>query len=540
MPFVDEFAGSKVAFGSDDVPVDEELRKKLIKVNGIEDALLLRLGSNFSPLREGWGDWFDAKSDFLGRDSRFESKLELLHPVNNPLFQDPEGFGVTGLTRGDKVVERGLVHEMNKAPFIVKTSLGFPDIRFGEDNIDNQAKEGSSMNYKSRDRGNGGQGSGLDKQTEVRKNEFRTLGDDKIAALGSHAMKGVYDRSLRKGAEDYDSSLGKIDKGEIQKVTDSVAHNESESSGSMYAGGRRWGYFPGLQPYLSFPSFMDSFFRKSKCSMRVFMVWNSAPWMYTVRHQRGLESVFFHHPDACVVVFSETIELDFFKEFQKDGFKIAVAMPNLEELLKDTPTSIFASVWHEWRTTKFYSIHYSELIRLAALYKYGGMYLDCDIVVLKPISSFRNSVGMEVLAPGSPLNGAVMAFNKHSFFIRQCMLEFFSSYDDTLLRWNGADLLTRVAGNFSRKENDVKKKRMLKVQVASNFFPISSHDIQRYFIAPVTDDEKAHQHALLRKILNESHTFHFWNSLTSALVPEPYSLVSRIINSFCIRCLDVL
>ena len=52
-----------------------------------------------------------------------------------------------------------------------------------------------------------------------------------------------------------------------------------------------------------------------------------------------------------------------------DRYKVAVAMPNLEELLKDTPTLIFASVWFEWRATKFYPTHYSELIRLAALYK---------------------------------------------------------------------------------------------------------------------------------------------------------------------------
>lgn len=44
-------------------------------------------------------------------------------------------------------------------------------------------------------------------------------------------------------------------------------------------------------------------------------------------------------------------------------------MPNLDELLKDTPAHIFASVWFEWKKTEFYSTHYSELIRLAALYK---------------------------------------------------------------------------------------------------------------------------------------------------------------------------
>ncbi|GJZ73852.1 alpha 1,4-glycosyltransferase domain-containing protein, partial [Tanacetum coccineum] len=49
-------------------------------------------------------------------------------------------------------------------------------------------------------------------------------------------------------------------------------------------------------------------------------------------------------------------------------YKVAIAMPSLDELLKDTPTHEFAFVWFEWKNTKFYPTHYSELIRLAALY----------------------------------------------------------------------------------------------------------------------------------------------------------------------------
>jgi len=50
-------------------------------------------------------------------------------------------------------------------------------------------------------------------------------------------------------------------------------------------------------------------------------------------------------------------------------YKVAVALPNLDELLESTPTHEFASLWYEWRQTKYYPLHYSELIRLAALYK---------------------------------------------------------------------------------------------------------------------------------------------------------------------------
>lgn len=45
--------------------------------------------------------------------------------------------------------------------------------------------------------------------------------------------------------------------------------------------------------------------------------------------------------------------------------------------------------------------------------RYGGIYLDSDIVVLKSLSSLSNSVGMEDQDHGRPLNGAVMAFRRH-------------------------------------------------------------------------------------------------------------------------------
>lgn len=49
--------------------------------------------------------------------------------------------------------------------------------------------------------------------------------------------------------------------------------------------------------------------------------------------------------------------------------------------------------------------------------RYGGIYLDTDIVVLKPLSSLNNTVGLEDELGGNNLNGAVMAFRKHRYCI---------------------------------------------------------------------------------------------------------------------------
>ncbi|KAK2969922.1 hypothetical protein RJ640_000535 [Escallonia rubra] len=57
-----------------------------------------------------------------------------------------------------------------------------------------------------------------------------------------------------------------------------------------------------------------------------------------------------------------------------------------------------------------------------------------------------------------------------------------------------------------------------------------------YFIAPATVTERAQQDVLFKRILNQSLTFHLWNSKTYALIPEPDSLAARLINHPCIHC----
>lgn len=122
----------------------------------------------------------------------------------------------------------------------------------------------------------------------------------------------------------------------------------------------------------------------------------------------------------------------------------------------------------------------------------------------------------------------------------ECLKEFYESYDETSLRWNGADLLSRVRTKFLHEENRVKNQKELNLQPYSAFFPISRNNITRYFRAPTTDVERFDEDGLYKKIVNESFAFHLWNSLTHSLVPDPESLVARLINQHCIRCSDVL
>lgn len=283
---------SKGAFATDDLPVDDGLRRKVSEVTSVEDALLLKVNRRISVLRDGWGDWFEKKSEFLRKDRMFRPSLEVLNPMNNPLLQDPDGASVTGYTRGDRLMQKWWLNEFKKVPFSPNKQL----LGVSESNSNGNSQEnGGRLSLVE-----GGE-SELGSRSEARRVERRTLDDNVDNALRENKINGR--ESLRQARSNSDN------------------RRNSALEGHLYADGRRWGYYPGLHPHLPFSDFMDAFLKKSKCDIRVFMVWNSPPWMFSVRHQRGLESLLTQHPDACVVVFSETIELDFFRDsFVKDGY----------------------------------------------------------------------------------------------------------------------------------------------------------------------------------------------------------------------------
>lgn len=66
-----------------------------------------------------------------------------------------------------------------------------------------------------------------------------------------------------------------------------------------------------------------------------------------------------------------------------------------------------------------------------------------------------------------------------SLYIKKCLEEFYMTYDDKSLRWNGADLLTRVARKSVGEDSNTIKQLDLNEEPSHIFFPINSQDITR-------------------------------------------------------------
>lgn len=65
------------------------------------------------------------------------------------------------------------------------------------------------------------------------------------------------------------------------------------------------------------------------------------------------------------------------------GYNIIVEEPDVPYLIGGTPAEDWYKGIDKWRTGPYFFSHITELIRLATLWKYGGVYLDTDVIVMK-------------------------------------------------------------------------------------------------------------------------------------------------------------
>lgn len=275
---------------------------------------------------------------------------------------------------------------------------------------------------------------------------------------------------------------------------------------------------------------VERFFQHTNCSLNFFLAWTTPPHTFTLRYRRTVESTLKFHPTACMVVYSPTLPVDYFDAFWNMGYNVIVERPDVPHLLKDTPAEAWYRNIDRWRSGEHFYNHITEIIRLSTLYKYGGVYLDTDVVVMRDMSSLRNCVGTELSGArgeAKVLNGAVLVFDKGSRFMWEGMVEFNTTYRMDSWGWNGPELVTRVARRFPQGKE-------LRILPTIAFYPIHWARVRKYF----TTEDLPDQHATWAKMERETFLFHYWNKITKKLVPEPGSLMYKVLNNYCLLCSD--
>ncbi|CAL5388635.1 unnamed protein product [Camellia sinensis] len=283
-------------------------------------------------------------------------------------------------------------------------------------------------------------------------------------------------------------------------------------------------------------------FLDDHCRGQFFMTWISPAKSFGPREFLALESLFKANPRGCLLILSRTMDSAFgfriLKPLLELGFRVLAVRPNLSSLFKNTP----AESWFDDIKTGNkdpgeipLAQNLSNLIRLAVLYKYGGVYLDTDFIVLRNFSVLRNSLGAQSVdgsGKWTRLNNAVLVFDKNHPILYKFMEEFATTFDGNKWGHNGPYLVSRVVEKMETEG----PKCNFTVLPPMAFYPVDWIRIGGLFEKPTNRAHSKWIEAKLFQLTWASYGVHLWNRESSRLRIEEGSIIGRLISSHCVIC----
>ncbi|CAL5026306.1 unnamed protein product [Urochloa decumbens] len=291
----------------------------------------------------------------------------------------------------------------------------------------------------------------------------------------------------------------------------------------------------------------DELFAAPCAGGRFFMTWLSPLAQFGRRELLVLESLFRWHRGACLLVASDTMDTPGgtarLGPFLERGLRVAVASPDFAYLLDGTPAESWLTAMKRGGV-KPGSVplgqNLSNLLRLALLYRYGGAYLDADVVVLRPFAGvLRNAVGAQAVDEATGewrrLNNAVMVFDAAHPLLREFIAEFAAAFDGSKWGHNGPYLVSRVAARL-RHHRSPEGLGGLTVLPPRAFYPVHWSKIAGMFVAPKDGKGERWVKAQVESIRGGSYGIHLWNRESRTLEVEEGSVIGRLISDSCLFC----
>ncbi|KAI3818749.1 hypothetical protein L1987_12566 [Smallanthus sonchifolius] len=302
-----------------------------------------------------------------------------------------------------------------------------------------------------------------------------------------------------------------------------------------------------------FPARVNEFFSNKNvsnsnstpsCKIRFFMTWISSSNSFNQRAIHSIESVFKSHPNACLLIVSNSLDSikgrQILKPFTDKGFRVTSISPDFTFLFKNTTAESWFSrlIRGQIRTGDIaLGQNISNLLRLCLLYKYGGVYIDSDVIVLRSFTKLKNSIGAQSMGPNSKtwsrLNNAVMVFDKMHPLLYKFIEEFSLSVNGNKWGHNGPYMVSRVV---SRLQGRPGYKFTVLPPVA--FYPVNWDRIRVLFRGAKNENESESRwlNGVLEQIRNQSYTLHLWNKQSRGFRVEEGSVVKKIFLDRCVLC----
>ncbi|GBG75352.1 hypothetical protein CBR_g19985 [Chara braunii] len=165
----------------------------------------------------------------------------------------------------------------------------------------------------------------------------------------------------------------------------------------------------------------------------------------------SVESFLAKNPNYTVYIYASNLSYYRTKWSERADPRILLRSFDFPEIFRGTPLgSWYAS--GTYRKTPWIPVVLSDAARLALLWKYGGTYLDMDIISLNAMPvGLGNAVATE---DDGSINNAFLRFSAHHEFLLECMKDFVVHFNGGAWAHQGPHLVSRV---FHRKCLDIEQ-----------------------------------------------------------------------------------
>ena len=257
------------------------------------------------------------------------------------------------------------------------------------------------------------------------------------------------------------------------------------------------------------------------------------------RHLRSIESIFYHHPLANVIIHSNTLQQHELDVLTEAGYSIEVKPYNLAEMVNNTPAHTFSGECiRNASMGKFWYSHESDLLRLLVLYKFGGVYIDTDVILVRSFEDLVWNVVAWEDSEQTMLNNAVMKFEKGHMFLGLCLKEFSKNYNGSIWGANGPRLLTRVWKEWlSRPASNSSGNSTLNILSNSAFYAFAWNEVETHCFKETSDTLLQHN---MKTVKEAAYAVHL-NSKVTGMEGigdklKKGTVCKYLLNKFCVFC----
>lgn len=287
-------------------------------------------------------------------------------------------------------------------------------------------------------------------------------------------------------------------------------------------------------------------FLNNGCNIQLYMTWFSPAKNFTRQHLLSIETLLKAHPKGCLMIISRAMDSKrgyrILKPIIDRGFKVLAITPDVSFLLKNTPAeSWFESMRGGKRDPGYvpFTENLSHLLRIAVLYKYGGVYLDTDYVILRDFYGLRNAIGVQNVdlktKKWTKLNNAVLIFDINHPLLHDFMEEFSWNYNGNKWEYNGPHLVSRVVERVGSNPG-----YNLTLLPPKAFYPVDWMQIQKLLKKPQNEFESRWVESMVNDLTDgETYGVHLWNNNTKDEKIEEGSVLAKLVLDHCIICQDI-